>query len=432
MAASGPAQSIFSQKLDRVAFTAYFLGAVVPLVALGLVVERFVLRTLNDRLATLGLIGMVSGIAVLSLVSYLVLRRTTHHSIDRMDADNRRLEALLRASSSLAGAQDGHDAAATAARCALELEDAAATFVVMRTDSAEPVVFESAGANATKLAQALARPLVDMAKLVMREGRPLLRGPDKGKKSSGPRIEAAAAVPLRAEEGNLGAVVAIHTQAGRSFDASQLGSLSTLAAQVAVSLHNADLRHAQRNFFSHVTEMLVSALDAHLGYHTGHGNRVAQLANRVGRQMELDEATMQRLHFAALLHDIGMLKFDRKMHMNPKACEKHTVIGGRMLGRIRLWQELAPLVHNHHERWDGTGYPDGLAGDSIPLESRIIALCDAFDTVTSDASYKVAMSFAEGVQEMKDSGGTQFDPRIVDAFGALVEQGVIDETTLSS
>ena len=92
---------------------------------------------------------------------------------------------------------------------------------------------------------------------------------------------------------------------------------------------------------------------------------------------------LQRLHFAALLHDIGMLKLDSSLQHDSKLCAKHTLLGSRMLGRIRLWQELAPIVHHHHEWFDGRGYPDGIAGEAIPLESRIIALCDAFDSMTS-------------------------------------------------
>ena len=191
-------------------------------------------------------------------------------------------------------------------------------------------------------------------------------------------------------------------------------------------MRNSDLRDAQRNFFSHVTELLVTGLDAHLQHQHGHGNRVAQYANRVGRELQLDESQLQRLHFAALLHDIGMLRIDRALLLNAKACEKHPIIGARMLERIRLWQDLAPVVLHHHEHFDGRGYPECLAGEEIPLEARIISVCEAFDVMVSSSSYKIALEVPEAIQELKDCNGTQFDPQIVETFVDLVERGVIE------
>jgi HD-GYP domain-containing protein (c-di-GMP phosphodiesterase class II) len=94
-----------------------------------------------------------------------------------------------------------------------------------------------------------------------------------------------------------------------------------------------------------------------------------------------------------------------------------------MLGRIQLWEPVAPIVLNHHEWHDGTGYPEGLAGDAIPIESRVISVCDAFDSMTSDTSYKVAMPEEAAIEELRAGAGTQFDPRIVEAFVGLLERG---------
>jgi HD-GYP domain-containing protein (c-di-GMP phosphodiesterase class II) len=101
------------------------------------------------------------------------------------------------------------------------------------------------------------------------------------------------------------------------------------------------------------------------------------------------------------------------------------VLGARLLARIRLWEHLAPLVQHHHERWDGSGYPDGLSGDAIPLESRIIAVCEAFDTITSSTSYKAAEPFELAVHEIESGAGTQFDPDTVSAFLEVARSGAI-------
>jgi putative nucleotidyltransferase with HDIG domain len=414
--------SIFSQTLDRVVFTAYLLGAVVPLVALAVVVERFVMPTISDRNATLGLIGALVSIAVLSLASFLTLRRTTRRSLDQMDGDNRRLVGLLEASRGLAGVEHASDAGAAAANAALAITGAEATYVFLRTaPGAPPTRLAEAGSATEKLGQKLAAPLLELTKLVMSDSRPAARGPDDG--------WLMLAAPVPGEGAPVGALLSVANGGGHSNEARELDALSTLAGLASVALHNADLRDAQRNFFTHVTDLLVSAVDSQLGYHEGHGMRVAQYANRIGRKLGLADHRLQRLHFAALLHDIGMLKLDREQQHSAGSAVKHTLLGARMLARIRLWEEVAPIVQHHHEWWDGSGYPEGSSGPSIPLESRIISVCDALDTMTSDKSYKTAIPFEAAVREIESGTGTQFDPDVVTAFRALVTDGVIEPET---
>jgi HD-GYP domain-containing protein (c-di-GMP phosphodiesterase class II) len=415
--------SIFSQSLDRIAFTAYFLGAIVPLVALWVVVERFVLPGIEDRLVSSGLIAVVSSIAFLSLASFLTLRRSTRRSLARMDRDNRHLMALLDAAGNLASVQHIDNAAAVAANNGLVLSNADACFVFSRSDPNDPLTrLGVAGANADKLEQDIAEPLSSLIDLVISQGRPAVRAADG-------ECAALAAVPIGGETTSVGAIVTVARPDVKSVASEELGALSTLGSLTSVAMRNGNLQDAQRNFFTHVTDMLVSALDSHLGYHTGHGNRVAQLANRIGRGMGLDEHRMERLHFASLLHDIGLLKIDPKLQMNRRTASAHAAIGARMLGRIRLWKDLAPFVQHHHERWDGGGYPDGIAGEAIPLEARIIAVCEVFDTISSKSSYKEAMPFEEAVQEIEAHSGQQFDPDVVDVFRGLVREGHIQPQT---
>jgi putative nucleotidyltransferase with HDIG domain len=412
--------SIFSQSLDRIAFTAYFLGAIVPLIALWVVVERFALPGIQDRLESAGLIAVVTSIAILSLASFLTLRRSTRRSLARMDRDNRHLMALLDAAGNLASVQHSDDAAEVAANNGMALSDALACFVFSRSDpSATPVRIGAAGADADKLEQRIALPLASLIDLVMSEGHPAMRAADG-------ECAALAAVPIAGESAPIGAIVIVARPDVKIVASEELGALSTLGSLTSVAMRNGNLQDAQRNFFTHMTDMLVSALDSHLGYHAGHGNRVAELANRIGRSMGLEERRMERLHFASLLHDIGLLKIDRKLQMDPRTASAHAAIGARMLGRIRLWQDLAPFVQHHHERWDGGGYPDGIAGDAIPLEARIIAVCEVFDTISSKSSYKEALPFEEAVHEIETHSGRQFDPDVVDAFLTLVREGHIE------
>jgi putative nucleotidyltransferase with HDIG domain len=192
------------------------------------------------------------------------------------------------------------------------------------------------------------------------------------------------------------------------------------------ALRRSDLEDAQRNFFAHVTEMLVSALDAHVVEREGHAMGVARLANQLGHALGLSPERIERLHFSALLHDIGMLKFEQERHRDPKALRMHPVVGARMLARIRLWEPIAPIVLYHHEWWDGSGYPEGKSGEAIPLEARIVALADAVDAMRRPRLKRsTAFTLPEIIEEVGRGRATQFDPALVDAFFALHERGEI-------
>jgi putative nucleotidyltransferase with HDIG domain len=420
MKRSARAASLFSQTIDRVAVTTYFLGAIVPLVALGVVVDRFALPLMTDRTEMYALIGAVASITVLSMSSFLVLRHVTRRTLRNIDGDNRRLAALLSVSKSLASTEHVTEATQETASSALDLCDAPASFLFLREGSKISLA-EMSGDRAEGLYQELQAPIDEIASMVTEHGRPVIRaiGDDD------PTPYAMTAVPVPGERKVAGSLVVVRVGAKARFSGAEADALTTLGALTSVALHNADLRDSQRNFFSHVTDMLATALDAHLGFNTGHGARVAQYANRLGRSLGLDDERLQRLHFAALLHDIGMLKLDPNQKMNPRTCEKHCTLGFRMLNRIRLWKDVAPIVHTHHEWWNGRGYPEGLAGEAISLEARIVGLCDAFDSMTSGSSYRAVRTVEDAVEELSRCAGTQFDPGVVEAFRKLVEDGVI-------
>ncbi len=413
--------SLFTRQIDRAALTNFVLGAIFPLVALAVVVDLYALPEMESGQMATALIGAVVSIGVLSLGAFLTSRQVTRRTIRRIDQDKLRMGALLSVARTLASTEHITEATRTSAHSALDLADAHGVYLYLREES-KPSLAESAGDDAEALYGRIQQALDEIAALAMEENRSVLLGVYPGDAQP----FAAAAVPLPGEKESLGALVAVRSGVDSPFAPDVEHALSTLAALTAVSLHNADLRDAQRNFFSHVTDMLVTALDNHLGFNMGHGNRVAALANRVGRALEIGDERLHRLHFASLLHDIGMLKLDRHSQMNPRACEKHCTLGFRMLHRIRLWKDVAPSVQAHHEWWDGSGYPQGLAGEAIPLEARIIALADAFDTMTSDSSYKSAIGIDEALTELDRCAGRQFDPKVVMAFQKLAKDGALD------
>jgi HD-GYP domain-containing protein (c-di-GMP phosphodiesterase class II) len=417
--------SIFSQEIDRVAFLVYFLGAVVPFAALAWVVERYALPQLPDGAPSAAAGGALLALGCLSLASFLALRRAARAALARLDSDNRRLETLLEASQTLADARFADDVQRTAARCAAAVTGASVAFSFAsdsEKEDAAPRLVATAGDGAMELYREARARLEEVVAPVLAQALPALWTAD------GPEpLRALAAVPVPAADGAAAraALVVASSAPGARFEASHLRPLSTVAAQVSVARANADLRDAQRNFFVHVTEILIAALDAHQHEQRGHARRVAHLAVRLGRELQLDEHRLERLHFAALLHDVGMLKIDTRHPQGRAAYRAHPGLGQRLLARIRLWEDLAPWVLHHHECWDGSGYPEGLAGEDIPLEARIIGLAEAFDTMAGDVSY-APRGFVEALEEVRRGRGTQFEPRLADLLLDLAERGVIE------
>jgi len=159
-------------------------------------------------------------------------------------------------------------------------------------------------------------------------------------------------------------------------------------------------------------------------YTGDHSEAVVQLTVRVARALALNPDEVDRVETAALLHDIGKVGIpDSILHKNGPLddeewvlMKEHPVIGERILRAIPGLGGVARIVRHEHERWDGGGYPDGLAGDAIPMGSRIILTCDAYHAMTSDRPYRKAMSHGDALRELRASAGTQFDPQVVEAL----------------
>ena len=415
-------QSLFHQSLDSGLFAAYFVGAVVPMLVLAWLVHDYALPELTEEgFATATVLGVLCGSGVLVLAGYFATRRIAKRAIELMDRDNAGLAELLATARELSQSEHAEEIAATAVRCAVTLAKADAVFLLSRDDKDETQVLASAGQAAESCAQALGDELGDLAIGTLQEGRSSnlsFDRPDGRWTATG--------VPLPSEA-TKSVLVAIRTD-GRvgMFNPREIDALDTLAGISAVALDNADLQHSQRNFFAHVTDMLVMALDAHVDRRQGHATRTAQLANRVAREMQLDEETVRRVHFGALLHDLGMLKVAPEHQRIPQYFQKHPAIGARMLSRIRLWRDAAPIVLHHHEHYDGSGYPNGLVGEAIPIESRIVLVVDAFDAMTRDDDHRPGRPTNEALGELRNGMGGQFDPDVVRAFLELVQRGDIE------
>jgi len=425
MPPSGRRHSLFSQKLDHAVFLTYFLGAVVPLLALGWVAQRFALPVVEgDGFAQSVVSGLLVGAAGLALACFFALRRLVRTAVSRMDADNQRLATILKASRSLAAAPHTHAAAEATASCSRQLTGARAVFVLLRTEDGKPAsLCESVGEGAQALFGRHAEEIAELVEQVGRSRDTTVQQP------VGEWI--AAALSLDGDAGARGAVVALldpgQIEQGGALAPAVLDAMSTLASLAGVALQSADLKDSQRNFFTHATEIIVAALDTHVPERAGQAQRVARLANRIGRELGLQDEVLRRLHFASLLKDIGRLRLDAAQQRSPAHVSRHPLLGHRMLSRIRLWEPLAGIVLQQHTHFDGTGSPDAPIGEAIPLESRILHVADAFMHMRRSSEYGLEVGDREALQEIVAGKGTQFDPAVVECLEALVERDEIDD-----
>ena len=165
-------------------------------------------------------------------------------------------------------------------------------------------------------------------------------------------------------------------------------------------------------------------IDAKDHYTNGHSFRVAAYAKGMAKKLNYRFNDAEQLYFAGLIHDVGKVGISETIITKPgkltdeeyATIKAHAQLGGDILKGIRQFKIFEQVARSHHERYDGNGYPDKLRARSIPYEARIVTICDTFDAMTSDRSYRKALSDEKALQELIDNKGTQFDPELVDTF----------------
>jgi diguanylate cyclase (GGDEF)-like protein/putative nucleotidyltransferase with HDIG domain len=180
---------------------------------------------------------------------------------------------------------------------------------------------------------------------------------------------------------------------------------------------------------------LAFAIDAKDHYTQGHSQNVARYCLLLARHLNLPEKEVEEVRLAAVLHDVGKIGVPERLLNKPgpldaeefEQMKQHSVLGAKILEPLRSIQNIQKIVRHHHERWDGSGYPDGLKADAIPLASRMIGIADAYDTMVTERTYKRSRNRQEAYEELRRCAGAQFDPRLVDAFLDVMGAEVIAE-----
>ncbi len=246
------------------------------------------------------------------------------------------------------------------------------------------------------------------------------------------RIRSVMCAPMRTTDTILG-VLYVDSRAAREFSEAELELLAAVGNQAGIALHRAKLMAEVERLFLDVMKAIASIIDAKDGYTHKHSERVAAFGVRLAHHLGFDADSRSVVELSGLLHDVGKIGVPDAILNKPgklteaefKQMRLHPLHGARILSNIQSQRvvSLLPGVKYHHERWDGTGYPEGLAGEEIPLLGRLLGVADFLDALTSDRSYRKGLTLEEAVQMMKDLEGKAFDPVVVRAAVELHEKG---------
>lgn len=239
-------------------------------------------------------------------------------------------------------------------------------------------------------------------------------------------------VPLRIKKEIMGVIQGINKREGE-FTQDDLALFQSLADQIAIALDNARLYDELNEMARKLVEGLSELIEKRDSYSGGHPQRVLKVCMAMSTYLSLTPEEKRQLTLAAILHDIGKVGIsDHILNKNGglsveelEIVREHPRAGAEIVGYIRQLRPVVPGIKYHHEHYDGSGYPEGLQGEEIPLIARIIAVADTYDAIIHERSYQKGMSKSEAVAEITENAGTQFDPQVIEAFAQALDNGDI-------
>ncbi len=246
------------------------------------------------------------------------------------------------------------------------------------------------------------------------------------------QIRSVMCAPIRIGDSILG-VVYVDSQSAHEFNETELELLAAIGNQAGIALHRAHLLADMERLSIDVVRAIAATIDAKDGYTHRHSERVAAIGVLIARELGLSARDRHIVELSSLLHDVGKIGIPDAILQKPgrlseeeytEVC-KHPEQGVAILANIQNSKiaDLLPGIKSHHERWDGSGYPEGLVGDATPLLARIVGVADVFDAISSHRSYREALTLDESIELIRQQSGRGFDPKIVNALITLHEQG---------
>lgn len=239
--------------------------------------------------------------------------------------------------------------------------------------------------------------------------------------------------PLMIRGRVFGLLVVTKSPAAQIFSRKELHYLQTITIRAALNLENTMLYESIYGNVIDTFQSLIASIEARDHYTQTHSLRVAKNALSIGRILNLPLGSLESLKIASLLHDIGkisipdsiLLKAGRLSPEEYQVMKNHSSVGESIIRPIALLDREQKIVRHHHERWDGAGYPDGLAGEEIPIMARILTVADSYDAIVTNRPYRQAMAMDWALEEIQRGRGSQFDPAVVDAFLSPESQAVV-------
>jgi putative nucleotidyltransferase with HDIG domain len=308
-----------------------------------------------------------------------------------------------------------------------------AASILLFGDNEEELFFEVASGPVGKvLRQVKLSTKYGIAGQVARTGKPLIVNDvarsEKFHKmiddTTGFQTRSLVCAPLLVQHRILGVIEVLNKLDGSEFGENDLDAVLSVATTTAIAIENTRQYQTILDAFKNTIGILAEAVDAKDPRACGHSQRVMEYTVMAGGYFSISSEEMETLRNAAVLHDIGKIDIDGSILQKDSTLtqaewdkiHQHPAVGADMLKEITSLEKASEFVLHHHERYDGKGYPAGLKGQAIPLGARLIAIADAFDTMTTGRSYRPAMTIDQAIKELQDCSGTQFCPVAVTAF----------------
>lgn len=311
--------------------------------------------------------------------------------------------------------------------------DASAASILLFDDNEQELYFEAASGPVGKvLRRVKVNTQYSIAGQVAHTGKPLIVNDVSSNRNFRKNIDeitgfvtkSLICVPLVTHHKTMGVLEVLNKRDGSDFNESDMHVVVSVATTAAMAIENTRLHQTILDAYKSTISTLAAAIDAKDPYTFGHSQRVMELTLLAGSSLLLPTEEMETLEYAGILHDIGKIVIDARILNKPDTLtpsewniiREHPAIGANLLKKIPFLEKASNIVLYHHERYDGKGYPGGLKGEDIPIGARLIAVADAFDTMTTDRSYRPALSIDYSISELRGCAGTQFCPVTVEAF----------------
>jgi HD-GYP domain-containing protein (c-di-GMP phosphodiesterase class II) len=352
----------------------------------------------------------------------------------------RHLETLHRVSEMLAGTRDLEGLSDSTLRAILEVTAGDRAALVLRRQELESGGVEVAAARAriptqeqftvsrTLVSDVITKGISTFAHDASTDARYA-----EGHSVVAQRVRSVMCVPLRTSDEILGALYVDSLSGAGRFNEADLELLAAIGNQAGVALHRVRLMGELARLLIDTIRAIAATIDAKDGYTHRHSERVAAIARRIAAEIGLPPEQQETAELSALLHDVGKIAVPDSILNKPERLtpeefaemKKHPLHGARILSNIQSAsvRAVVPGVQYHHEKWDGTGYPEGLAGESIPLLGRLLGVADFLDALTSARAYRRPMPLEEAIALIVQGAGTHFDPEIASAVVRLHERG---------